>query len=226
MTIKDKKDYFLHKFKNTNWDIIYRLIKTPDFEVIIQQLTDNVSEGKRFTPKYSRLFDSFLKCPYDDLKVVFVGQDPYPQLNVADGLAFSSSITMKEPKSLSYIFDELQKQYPDASRNCDLSRWAEQGVLLLNTALTVEIGNIGSHYNIWKKFMITLFDFLNLRDDLIIVLLGRKAEEFELLLNNNKILKVPHPASAGYKGGVWNSDNLFVKINTELENLNKSKIKW
>ena len=78
--------------------------------------------------------------------------------------------------SLRYIFDELKNQYPDASRDTDLRRWSNQGVLMLNTAMTVQIGKIGSHYSIWEKFTEYLFSQLNKRDDLIIVLLGKKAE--------------------------------------------------
>ena len=160
------------------------------------------------------------------MKVVFVGQDPYPQQDVADGISFSCSKTMKEQPSLRYIFDELKNQYPDASRDTDLRRWSNQGVLMLNTAMTVQIGKIGSHYSIWNKFTNFLFNELNKRDDLIVVLLGKKAEAWGKNLNNNIIFNVPHPASAAYKGGKWDSKDVFNKINEELNKQGKGLINW
>ncbi|BCV01498.1 MAG: hypothetical protein CM15mV42_1800 [uncultured marine virus] len=155
-----------------------------------------------------------------------IGQDPYPQLGVADGISFSCSHTKKENPSLRYIFDELQQQYPNASRDPDLKRWSKQGVLMLNTALTVQVGKIGSHYSIWSSFTDYLFNELNKRDDLIIVLLGKKAEQYEMRLMNNTILKVAHPASAAYKGGKWDSKNLFIKVNDLLKEQGNNLITW
>jgi len=168
-------------------------------------------------------------CPYRDLKVVIVGQDPYPQEGVADGIAFSCSKTNKEQPSLRYIFDELQRQYPDATRDCDLSRWSKQGVLMLNTALTCEVDNIGAHVKIWKNwsssiFAHTLADYPKVLE---FVFMGAKAKPFAKMIpdDHNKHF-VAHPAAAAYRGGKWDSDNLFKKINENLINNGEKPINW
>ena len=112
-------------------------------------------------------------------------------------------------------------------RDTDLVRWSEQGVLMLNTALTVEINKIGSHYSLWHTFTTGLLNSINnYPSQLIIVLLGKKAQEWQKLLLNHTILQVEHPAAAAYKGGVWNDKDLFLTINEILKNQGKSLINW
>lgn len=226
INIQEKKEHYIPILKKSGWKVVQDIVQSSIFDQILIKLIDQVSDNKRFTPKYKDIFNAFIECPYENLKVIMIGQDPYPQLGVADGISFSCSHTQKENPSLRYIFDELQQQYPNASRNPDLRRWSNQGVLMLNTALTVQIGKIGSHYSIWKVFIKYLFAHLNTRNDLIIVLLGKKAEEWEMMLNNNTILKVPHPASAAYKGGKWDSKNLFKEINDLLNQQGNNLITW
>ena len=182
-----------------------------------------------FTPKFKDLLKAYELCNYNDLKVVIVGQDPYPQADVADGIAFSCSKTNKEQPSLRYIFDELQTQYPDATRDCDLSRWSKQGVLMLNTALTCEVDNIGAHVKMWKGW--TEFMFNNVLNDyskvIDFVFMGAKAKPFANMISNNHNKHfVVHPAAAAYRGGKWDSDNLFKKINENLKERGEKEIKW
>lgn len=224
INIQEKKDRLSAKL--VGWKVVQDYVQSSAFDSIMLSLISQVENDNRFTPKFKDIFNAFIHCPYDKLKVVFVGQDPYPQLDVADGVSFSCSYTKKEQPSLRYIFDELQTQYPNASRDPDLKRWSKQGVLMLNTALTVAIGKIGSHYDIWKAFASYLFNELNKRDDLVFVCLGKKAEQWENYMNNNHIIKVSHPASAAYKGGKWNSQNLFNQVNNYLESMDKSLIVW
>ena len=129
------------------------------FDHIMNTLVDNVNDGKRFTPRFKDVFNAFYECPYDKVKVVIVGQDPYPQLGVADGIAFSCSRKGKTEKSLQYIFKALYDGEYEGHDN-DLRRWANQGVLLLNTAFTCQVNKIGSHYAIWKSFTEYLFEIL------------------------------------------------------------------
>ena len=226
INITKHRDNFLINLEESGWDCLIPFIDGNLFDDIVVNLYNQYIEGNRFTPKLKETVNAFVECPYKDMKVVFVGQDPYPQQDVADGISFSCSKTMKEQPSLRYIFDELKNQYPDASRDTDLRRWSNQGVLMLNTAMTVQIGKIGSHYSIWEKFTEHLFSQLNKRDDLVIVLLGKKAEAWAKHLDNNIIFKVPHPASAAYKGGKWDSKDVFNKINQELNKQGKSLINW
>ena len=157
--ITNIRDSLNNKLQDSGWErMLSPFINGLEFDLIMQSLVSKVNEGKRFTPKFKDVFNAFYECPYDDVKVVIVGQDPYPQLGVADGIAFSCSNKGKAEKSLQYILKQTIGDYTDTGRviytpeECDLRRWSNQGVLLLNTAFTVEINKIGSHYHIWKPF--------------------------------------------------------------------------
>ena len=204
-----------------------------DFDCIVNKLVDCVNSGKRFTPRFKDIFNAFKECPYDDLKIVMLGQDPYPQMGVADGIAFSCSRKGKAEKSLQYILKETIGDYTDTGRvmytpeECDLRRWSNQGVLLINTALTVEINSIGSHYNIWKPFTQYLFENINrVNPGTVFMMMGRKAEEWQVHVPDCKILKCSHPASAAYKGGAWDCNEFFNKANNILEKQGKTCINW
>lgn len=232
--ISKLRDDVNNKLSDSGWDkMLSPFVNGLDFDYIINKLVECVNAGKRFTPKFKDIFNAFVECPYDDLKVIIIGQDPYPQLGVADGIAFSCSNKGKAEKSLQYILKQTIGDYTDTGKviytpeECDLRRWANQGVLLLNTAFTVEINSIGSHYNLWKPFTQYLFENINRHHkDIPTVLMGKKAEAWQLLLNNQKIYKVAHPASAAYRGGEWNCNDVFNKVNQELEKQEKPCINW
>ena len=119
------------------------------------------------------------------------------------------------------------KELGDTSVNIDLKRWCKQGVLLINTAQTCEVNKIGSHYDIWKPFTEYIFESINKIDkDIIFVLMGRKAEAWQLIIPGQKILKCPHPAAAAYNGGTWKADNIFERVNDELDKQGKTCIIW
>jgi uracil-DNA glycosylase len=218
-TIKQK---LFKKLEPSGWDKVFKsFVFSSDFDDILIKLWDLSQNDKRFTPPLKQVFRAFEECPYDKLNVVIVGQDPYPQLGVADGIAFSCSNTGKLQPSLKYILNEVNRTvYHDDpySTDVDLKRWANQGVLMLNTALTCEVGKIGSHYDIWKNFTAYLFDWLNnYQPDLIYVYMGKKAEEWSDLINNSEYkFSVKHPASAAYNGSKWDSDDVFTKIHQIL----------
>jgi uracil-DNA glycosylase len=220
----------INKFKNqiksdseiSGWDSIMNpFVDSPSFDNIFFFLEAAVNYGLRFTPPFKDVFNAFKECSYDNLKVVIVGQDPYPQLGSADGLAFSCSKKNKAEKSLQYINKAIGTDYTD------LKCWANQGVLLINTAFTVEVNKIGSHYNLWKPFTNYIFANINKhKKNTIFILMGKKAEEWETLLPDCKILKCAHPASAAYKGGIWDHNDVFNKANLELNKQDKSLINW
>tara|TARA_R110002167_G_scaffold68715_1_gene194004 strand:- start:1656 stop:2348 length:693 start_codon:yes stop_codon:yes gene_type:complete len=218
------------RLKPSGWaDVLKTFILSESFATILKTLHASSTDGKHFTPMIRNLFRAFEECPYDKLNVVIIGQDPYPKIGVADGISFSCSLTGKEQPSLRYIFNELQKQYPDASRDTDLKRWSNQGVLMLNTAMTCEVGNIGSHIELWKPF--TEFLLQTLEDSytgVVYIVLGKKAEEWLKSIDekNNWIFKCKHPAAAAYNGGAWDSDNLFQKVNDLLHSQYGEKINW
>ena len=230
MEIEEIQEKFCDMLVPSGWEPqLWNLIHSPQFTRPIKELMQDVDAGKKFTPTFKNIFKAYQSCDYDDLKVVIVGQDPYPQADVADGIAFSFSNTNKEQPSLRYIFDELQTQYPDAARDCDLSRWSKQGVLMLNTALTCEVDNIGAHVKTWKGWTECIFahvltDYPKVID---FVFMGAKAKPFaKMISNDHKKHFVVHPAAAAYRGGKWNSDNLFKKINENLKERGEKEIQW
>jgi len=220
--IEQLRDSVNSTLVESGWDKMLSIfVNGLDFDYIVNNLVDCVNAGKRFTPKFKDIFNAFKECPYDDLKVVIVGQDPYPQLGVADGIAFSCSNKGKAEKSLQYINKAL------GTDHTDLKYWANQGVLLINTALTVQINSIGSHYNLWKPFTSYLFDTINkVKPDTIFVLMGNKAQEWKVLIPNCTKIKCSHPASAAYRGGDWDHNDVFNKVNEILEKQNKTLINW
>ena len=156
---------------------------------------------------------------------------------VADGIAFSCGNTKKQQPSLKFIFKAVNKTvYSDkkdiTTFDPDLTRWSNQGVLMLNTSLTTEIDKIGKHIPIWDPFIKYLIDMLNSKDkDYVWVLIGKQAQENEDLidniLRNTQILKCSHPASAAYKKDEdWNCNDIFNQVNNTLLYNKKSKIIW
>ena len=220
--------------EKSNWgNILTPFIDSKAFDEVVDSLVSLVDSGKRFTPKFKDVFNAFKECDYNNLKVVIVGQDPYPQLGSADGLAFICSKKGKAEKSLQYILKQTIGDYTDTGRvmytpeECDLRRWANQGVLLINTAFTCEVNSIGSHYDLWKPFSKYIFENINRhKKNIPVILMGKKAESWEIHLNNQKIFKVSHPASAAYRGGEWDCNDVFNKVNQELEKQDIPCIEW
>jgi len=236
INITEIKQKMFNKLKDTGWDKVFKsYIFSSDFEDSIKKLHTFATQNKRFTPPLKDIFKAFEECPYKDLKVVMIGQDPYPQLGVADGIAFSCSKTDKPQPSLRYIFNELEREFPAYRTNdllynpLDLKRWSNQGILMLNTALTCEVGNIGSHYDVWKTFTAYLLTYLNDNyTGIVYVFMGKKAEGWGDLINEkfNYKFNVPHPASAAYKGGKWDSKGVFKEINNILRDNTNKTIIW
>ena len=225
LDLDEIKQKILEKLKPSGWDRIFKgFINSSDFDNIIKELIRQSRYGQRFTPTLKYIFRAFEECPYDDLKVVIVGQDPYPGFEVADGIAFSCSRTEKEQPSLTYLFDSIDRTVYDnknvIDRNPDLKRWSNQGFLMLNTALTTNIGKIGRHYLIWKPFLAYLFDWLTWHNNgLIYLYLGSEAKKWSDVVNDNNFkLYASHPASAAYSNSKeWDCGDVFVKIDEYLK---------
>ena len=156
MMIDEYKQKIFEKLEPSGWGKVFKsYIFSSEFTDILNTLYTMSVQDKRFTPALKDAFRSFEECPYDELKLVIVGQDPYPHLGQADGIAFSCSKTGKLQPSLRYIFDEINRTIYGDNQLCtdvDLKRWSNQGILLLNTALTTEIGKIGQRYDLWQGF--------------------------------------------------------------------------
>lgn len=236
MTLKEIQTALYEKLKPVGWgDKLKMFLLSDEFYQILETLWTQSQSGHRFTPILKDLFRAFEECPYKDLKVIMVGQDPYPVLGAADGIAFSCSTLTKPQPSLDYLLKEIDKTVYSPPNipvpwDLDLKRWSNQGVLMLNTALTCEINKIGSHIELWRPFMVALFDMLNnYNTGIIYVFMGSKAKEWHKSIESTDNYKffTTHPASAAYKGSKeWDSGNLFNQVNKLLYGNTGEKITW
>ncbi len=192
-------------------------------------LVDEIYSNSKFNvwPKKENIFRSLQLCPISKTKIVILGQDPYYQPNVADGLAFSTK-SSNTPASLKNIFDEIKSEYPNSSfKSNSLESWSNQGVLLLNTSLTVIENKPLSHEHEWIWFINELINIINNNcKDIIFMLWGLKAQNWSKIINNNHIiLSTSHPSpfsvDKGFKGS-----NIFKHANEILFKLNKKPINW
>lgn len=161
-----------------------------------------------------------------DTKVVIIGQDVYPNLGNAMGLCFSVHSNVKCPASLRNIFKELENEYGIKRTNPNLCDWAQQGVLMLNTALTVRDGEPGSHIKIWKEFTKDIIKYIvENTKNVCFLLWGEYAISYKkLITNDHYILTHSHPSPLSRKQFVGN--NHFKLCNEYLKKYNKQHIKW
>lgn len=186
-------------------------------------------------PSRADVFRAFKLTPINKVKVVFLGQDPYHD-GSADGLSFSNSLTKKISPSLRNILKEIDIEYPENKDLIshgkldpqDLTRLAVQGVLMLNTALTVEEHTPGAHLELWKPFTERIIKILNDEDEIIWLLLGKEAQKYSKLITNpsHAIVTASHPAAEIYGNGGFFNSNCFKKVNLELFARNKQEIIW
>jgi len=231
VNIHEVREKLYKSLVGTGWDQALKTFMIGDEMLeILQRLLKEAMDGKRFTPKISELFAALKACHFDNVQVVIVGQDPYPQIDVAKGVAFCCAKKMRIEKSLEYMHKSIQSTVdPNYVGSPDLSNWTKQGVLMINSALTTTISKPGTHQLLWRPFIVQILDALIWnKPGLIYVFLGSKAQEYESLIpsNNYKIL-VSHPASAGYnKESVWDCGDMWNKINKYLEQDGKKTISW
>lgn len=233
VNLQHVKDKLYLELKDTGWDDkLKSFLQGTEMDKILETLLKEATDGKRFTPPVKYIFKALTACPFDKTRVVIIGQDPYPQIDVADGLAFSCSRQDRAEVSLQHIKKAIQEtvsqEFQDRNQSNDLSRWADQGVLLLNTALTTSIGKPGTHQILWRNLIINILDTLIWNNDpLVYVFLGKRAQEFaDLIPDVNYKIITSHPASASYAGTEWDCNDLFNKVNLYLDKQSKTKITW
>ncbi|HEY4062287.1 MAG TPA: uracil-DNA glycosylase [Puia sp.] len=228
--IEKVKNQLYAMLKPSGWsNKLKGFLLSSDFDLIIAHLVAQVEIGKRFTPPLRNLLTAFEQCPYDELKVVIIATDPYPQLGIADGIPFSCSLTGKEQPALRRIFNALQTELPETyGREVDLKRWSNQGILLLNTALTCQIGSPGSHLDIWKPFTTYLLDTINYENrGLVFIFLGDHAAGFSDLIGDHHYkMLIEHPADMAHTGKPWDHQELFTKVNTILGSNYQAHLTW
>ncbi len=202
----------------------------PRMQQLREFLRSEKRKGKVIYPPGPEIFNAFNSTPFDRVKVVILGQDPYHGPDQAHGLCFSVRPGVKLPPSLGNIFKEIERDlgHPPPNHGC-LQHWAEQGVLLLNATLTVEQGQAGSHQNRgWEEFTDAAIDRLNRqRDDLVFLLWGSYAQKKGRIINPNRhlVLQAPHPSPLSAHRGFIGCGH-FSRTNEYLIEKGREPIDW
>ncbi len=201
----------------------------PYFQELAQFVKQEYQEGQIYPPP-KEIFRAFDLCPFDQLKVVLLGQDPYHGPKQANGMAFAVHEGLRTPPSLQNIFKEIQSDLnrpPNATTN--LENWAKDGVLLLNATLTVRAGQAGSHQNKgWETFTDAVIETISEKKENIVFLLwGKYAQAKEILIDSSKhlILKAPHPSPFSADRGFFGCKH-FSKTNKYLASKKLQPISW
>jgi uracil-DNA glycosylase len=195
----------------------------------LNRFIDEERKYKSIYPPLELVYSAFELTSFDNVKVIIIGQDPYHQSGVANGLSFSVNQKNKLPKSLNNIFKELKDDLGINNTNGNLRSWSRQGVFLLNTILTVEDGKALSHKNIgWEVFTKAIIESLN-KDSKpkVFLLWGNQAQKYSQLISNKNhlIIASAHPSPLSAYNGFFGSKP-FSKINKFLIKNNLSEINW
>lgn len=206
----------------------------PEFEKdYFHKLTDFVRNEYMQQPIYppgKLIFNAFNLCPFDKAKVVIIGQDPYHGPGQAHGLCFSVNDGVRFPPSLMNIFKEIKNDIgTDAPSSGNLTRWAEQGVLLLNATLTVRAHQAGSHQNKgWETFTdAAIRELANHKENLVFILWGSYAQKKGAFIDRDKhlVLSSAHPSPLSAHNGFFGNQH-FSRTNQYLKAHGKTEIIW
>lgn len=215
----------LSKLSGTGWDTSLRMfLRSMEMQEIVDKLALEVSDGKRFTPRLRDIMRPFQLCPRDKCRVVFLVDNVIPYLDVADGLCLSISSGYKGSiVEQVLLLEEVNKTVyggKEVSISRDLSRWSEQGILMLNTMLTDRLDRRGSHGEVWRPWTCNLLD--TMRDmDVVYVFFGSAADYADMVPDNRVKLYVPEVVHSK-EINVWDSGGLFLEINKLI----KPEIIW
>lgn len=189
---------------------------------------NNIKKHHKLLPSEDKIFMCFNYFDIDKLKVVILGQDPYPNANYANGLAFAVNQNCNIPRSLQNIFKEIQNEYGKVNTDKTLLSWVKQGVLLLNTSLCVVENEPNSCSQLgWSIFIKNFIEYCNKNISNIVYLLwGKNAQSFKGFINDNDnlILTSGHPSP--YSCKLFLGNNHFIKCNQYLKTHNKKEITW
>lgn len=214
----------------TTWNEILAEEMQKDYYQELQTFVQKRRAEVRVFPEEKNVFNALELTPFESVKVVILGQDPYHGFGQAHGLSFSVQKEIPLPPSLKNIYKELQEDIGgELPTEGDLSHWAKQGVLLLNTVLTVEEGNANSHKGKgWERLTNRLIESLNeLKHPVIFILWGKPAQDKEKLITNlnHVILKAPHPSPLSAYRGFFGSKP-FSRVNGILIQQGQTPIRW
>ena len=212
-----------------NWQFLFRQEEGKlYFQNLLSFLREEYNKKIIYPPK-DKIFNAFKLTDFNDVKVVILGQDPYHEIGQAQGLSFSVPKGTKLPPSLVNIYKELESDLGIKSKtNGDLSYWAEQGVMLLNTVLTVEEGKANSHKDIgWLTFTLEVIKTLSKKGNIVFVLWGNNAKQYKNYIDETKnyVITSAHPSPFSAYSGFFGSKP-FSKVNNCLQKMGKSVIDW
>lgn len=213
-----------------DWDALLEGEFKKEYYLKLRNFLKNEYSTKLIYPNAHNIFEALKLTPFHQVKVVILGQDPYHGPNQAHGLAFSVMPGTAIPPSLLNIYKELQSELGYyIPNNGYLEKWAKQGVLLLNTSLTVRAGEANSHSRIgWEIFTDHIIDLLNQREEPVIFLLwGKNAKSKTHIIDSSKhyVLTAPHPSPLSASRGFFGCGH-FKKANEILHKQRQKEIDW
>lgn len=213
-----------------DWDLLLKDEYKKEYFTNLKKFLIEEYKSKTIYPKMSEIFNAFLKTNYEDVKVVILGQDPYHGENEAEGLSFSVKVGIQKPPSLINIFSELKNDLGiDPPNHGSLVSWAKEGVLLLNSTLTVVKDSPKSHSNKgWEIFTDEVIKLINKKDTpVVFILWGNDARSKKKLITNKKhlIIESAHPSPLSAYRGFFGSKP-FSKTNDFLIKNNIKPINW
>lgn len=228
----------LQEYFHPSWySVLKGYIESPEFFRIAVQISEERRKNYILPPKDSELFLKIFKIlPYNEVKVVCLGQDPYHSDDQYDGIAFSNSTLDKPQPSLANILEEVENDIYDGFNleritNYSLYNWVEQGVFLVNAAHTVVRGRPASHMHYWKNFTIEVVKALNEKDNVVWLMWGKFSQSFKQYITNptHRTILTSHPSPLS----VWQAapipfrdSKCFSKCNEYLTELNQKNIIW
>ena len=213
-----------------DWHQEFKLSDIPlDLSLPIERLKELQYIQSEIYPDIDNVYNAFKLCSFKDTKVVILGQDPYHQKGVANGLAFSVNPGCKIPASLRNIYKEIESDVDaEINKNGDLNHWAEQGVLLLNCSLTVEDSKPGSHSSFgWENVTDSVIKLLNKKSNIVFLLWGAHSIKKRYLIDESKniVFTAPHPSPLSAYRGFFGCKH-FTKTNLYLSKNRIKTINW
>lgn len=209
-------------------EVLAPIKETEYFKNLWQKVNEEYSTEKCFPPK-QQIFRALELTPFENIKVVIIGQDPYHNDFQANGLCFSVSENVATPPSLKNIFTELKEDLGILRTKKELNDWAEQGILLLNATLTVKAHSPNSHKDLgWEQFTnFIIKEISDKKENVVFVLWGAFAQKKEELINSSQhfIIKSAHPSPFSVYRGFYGSKP-FSQINDYLKSQNEEAILW
>jgi uracil-DNA glycosylase len=221
----------MHLIIASDWQSVLAKEFEEDYFMELTKFVNSEYKTSACYPPKDLIFSAFNKTPFDAVKVVIIGQDPYHGNGQANGLCFSVSEGIKQPPSLVNIFREIKTDLQiDVPESGNLEPWANQGVLLLNATLTVRANEAGSHQKKgWEKFTdVVISNLSEKKEGVVFMLWGGYAKKKGLKINRKKhlVLESGHPSPLSANRGYWFGNNHFSQANKYLIMHKKEPISW